>query len=75
MSAGTGHARSLRLADVRIALPDRVLIDGLSCTVEAGGIVTVMGPSGSGKSALLSWIGGFLGAPFVAQGDVALGTR
>jgi putative thiamine transport system ATP-binding protein len=75
MSAGTGHARSLRLADVRIALPDRVLIDGLSCTVEAGGIVTVMGASGSGKSALLSWIGGFLGAPFVAQGDVALGTR
>ena len=75
MSAGAGDARSLRLADVRIALPDRVLIGGLSFTVEAGGIVTVMGPSGSGKSALLSWIGGFLGAPFVAHGDVALGAR
>ena len=68
-------AQPLRLTDVRIALPDRVLIDRLSFTVEAGGIVTVMGPSGSGKSALLSWIGGFLGAPFTARGDVALGAR
>ena len=68
-------AQPLRLTDVRIALPDRVLIDRLSCTVGAGSIVTVMGPSGSGKSALLSWIGGFLGAPFIAHGDVALGTR
>ena len=67
------HAQPLSLRDVRIALPGRVLIDGLSLTVEAGSIVTVMGPSGSGKSALLSWIGGFLGAPFVAHGDVALG--
>ena len=34
-----------------------------------------MGPSGSGKSALLSWIGGFLGAPFEARGDIRLGVR
>ncbi len=59
----------LRLADVRIALPGRVLIDALSFDVEPGRIVTVMGPSGSGKSALLSWIGGFLGAPFEARGE------
>ena len=68
-------AGPLRLSDVRIALPGRVLIDALSFSVEPGAIVTVMGPSGSGKSALLSWIGGFLGAPFEARGDVALGAR
>jgi len=65
----------LRLSDVRIALPGRVLIDALSFSVEPGAIVTVMGPSGSGKSALLSWIGGFLGAPFDARGEVFLGAH
>jgi hypothetical protein len=33
---GTGGVQPLRLTDVRIALPDRVLIDALSFTVEAG---------------------------------------
>ena len=75
MTVDASVGQPLRVADVRIALPGRVLIDALSFTVEAGRIVTVMGPSGSGKSALLSWIGGFLGAPFVAHGEVSLGTR
>ena len=75
MTADASNTQPLRLAAVHIALPGRVLIDALSFTVEAGRIVTVMGPSGSGKSALLSWIGGFLGAPFEARGDVTLGAR
>jgi len=75
MTAEARIAQPLRLTDVRIGLPGRVLIEPLSFTVEPGRIVTVMGPSGSGKSALLSWIGGFLGAPFVADGDLTLGAR
>ena len=75
MTADARIAQPLRLTHVRIALPGRVLIEALSFTVEPGRIVTVMGPSGSGKSALLSWIGGFLGAPFDARGDVTLGAR
>jgi putative thiamine transport system ATP-binding protein len=71
----TADAQSLRLNGVRIALPGRVLIDTLSATVAPGEILTVMGPSGSGKSSLLSYIGGFLGPPFEAGGEVSLGDR
>ena len=66
---------SLSLRDVRIALPDRELIRHLSIDIAPGQVVTVMGASGSGKSSLLAWIGGFLQAPFVATGAVCIGAR
>ena len=71
----SGAAQTLSLRDVRIALPGRELIHPLSIDIAPGQVVTVMGASGSGKSSLLAYIGGFLQAPFVAIGDVSIGSR
>jgi putative thiamine transport system ATP-binding protein len=68
-------AQTLSIRDACIALPDRELIRHLSIEVAAGQVVAVMGASGSGKSSLLAWIGGFLQAPFVATGEVSIGAR
>jgi len=69
------QAQTLSLRDVRIALPGRELIRRLSIDIAPGQVVTVMGASGSGKSSLLAYIGGFLQAPFVTSGDVSIGAR
>ena len=71
----TASTQSLSLRDVSIALPGRELIQHLTIDIAPGQIVTVMGASGSGKSSLLAWIGGFLQAPFVATGEVSVGAR
>ena len=68
-------AEPLSIRDVRIALPDRELIRNLSIDIAPGQVVTVMGASGSGKSSLLAYIGGFLQTPFVATGEVTIGAR
>ncbi len=61
----------LRLDAVRIALGDREL---LRLTAEASEAVplTIMGPSGSGKSSLLAWLAGFLAPAFEASGTALL---
>ena len=62
----------LELQDIRLAIGDRTLIDGLSLTVSAGKAATIMGPSGAGKSALLDYIGGHLDPAFAALGEVSV---
>lgn len=66
---------ALRLEQVTVSLPERVLIAPFSLAIGAGETVTLMGPSGAGKSTLLSFIGGDLEAPFKASGALSLDGR
>jgi putative thiamine transport system ATP-binding protein len=69
-----GEARGLVLRDVTIWLNgDRLL--QLGAAVAPGEVLTVMGPSGVGKSTLLAFVGGFLGKDFRATGRIVLNGR
>ncbi len=61
--------RGLYLDGVGIALAGRQLLE-VTRRVDPGEVLTVMGPSGSGKSSLLAYIGGFLDPAFKARGRV-----
>lgn len=63
---------SLTLRNVRLSLGGRLLL-AIDATVEPGVVLTVMGPSGSGKSSLLAFISGFLDPAFEASGQVFSG--
>jgi putative thiamine transport system ATP-binding protein len=62
----------LALDHVRISLDGRELLD-IDAHVAPGEVLTVMGPSGSGKSSLLAYVGGFLDPAFEASGRVRVG--
>jgi len=62
---------SLRFDTVSISLHREPLVE-LDATIAGGQIVTVMGPSGSGKSSLLAYAAGFLDPVFEASGKVIL---
>jgi putative thiamine transport system ATP-binding protein len=61
----------LHLEAISIALNGRTLLS-LSAHVRPGEVLTVMGPSGSGKSALLAYLGGFLDPAFTANGRILI---
>lgn len=68
------HAQPLILEQLDIRLDNRVRVT-LDTRVRPGEIVTVMGPSGVGKSTLLAYAAGFLAPAFTATGSVRLGQR
>jgi putative thiamine transport system ATP-binding protein len=51
------------------------LVSDLSLTVAPGQIVTIMGPSGIGKSTLLDFVGGHLQPGIIGMGEVWLNGR
>ncbi len=61
--------------NVSLTLQDATLIHSLSRRIEPGEILTLMGPSGSGKSSLLALIAGVLPPEIHASGSVTLGGR
>ncbi|WP_298432849.1 ATP-binding cassette domain-containing protein [uncultured Jannaschia sp.] len=64
----------LILDDVRIARAGRPLL-AIDAAVPPGEVLTVMGPSGVGKSTLLAFVMGDLRAPFTATGRAILDGR
>lgn len=65
---------TLVLRGLAINLPEQPLMQSFDLTICPGEIVTLMGPSGSGKSSLLSLIAGDLAPPLTGQGEVLIGS-
>ncbi len=68
------NASRLTLKNIDIRLHGQILLE-LDTHVEPGAPLTVMGPSGVGKSSLLAYIAGFLSPDFQASGEIYLGER
>lgn len=66
-------AGALRLEGVSLSIGGRPLFAPLTLTVPPGSVTSVMGPSGSGKSSLLSLIAGLLDPALTASGSVRIG--
>lgn len=64
--------RGLSLRGATVALDGRTLVGPLDLAVAPGAVVTLMGPSGSGKSSLLGWVCGTLAPRFASAGRVLL---
>jgi len=67
-------ATGLALEDVVLTLDGEELVRVDACVLP-GKVLTLMGPSGVGKSTLLAFIGGFLGRDFRASGRIVLNGR
>lgn len=67
-------AEALILQDIRITRNGTPLVS-IDQSIAPGDVLTVMGPSGVGKSTLLSYVAGTLSSDFQARGKVCLGAR
>lgn len=61
----------LEIKSLQLATQQQPLL-ALTATINAGEILTLMGPSGSGKSSLLNWLAGLLAPEFNASGQLWL---
>jgi putative ABC transport system ATP-binding protein len=72
-------------SDLRYAIGDQTILDGISVQASSGRVLAVRGPSGSGKSSLLAILGGLVapsggtveldGAPVTPSSEIALRRR
>lgn len=67
-------SNSLFLEDVSIHLDGKELLR-VDAQINQGEVLSVMGPSGSGKSSLLAFIAGFLDPAFIAKGQICFGNQ
>jgi len=64
---------ALVVENLAVLLGDKALVRDISFTIPAGGVLTLLGESGSGKSLLAQAIMGNLPAPLRCEGQVAIG--
>jgi putative thiamine transport system ATP-binding protein len=62
---------ALSLEGIRLVLHGVQLLT-IQASIKPGEVLTVMGPSGSGKSSLLAFLAGFLRPPFRGEGRIVL---
>ncbi len=65
----------LMVEDVSLALRHTTLLHNVNFSVQPGEILTLMGPSGSGKSSLFAWMAGALPGDFRAAGELWINAR
>jgi len=65
----------LMVKDVSLSLRQTTLLHHINFSVPPGEILTLMGPSGSGKSSLFAWMVGALPADFRAEGELWINAR